>query len=167
MTSAGTDPAIDPTEFRRVMGRFPTGVTVVTSNGPDGLTGAAIGSFASISLDPCLVGFFLKVDSSSLPAIEAAGSFCVNLLRANQLDLCAVMASRSDDKFAGIEWRPAPATGSPIFSDIMGFIDCRVERTVDLGDHKLIVGAVQALDAGEDTDPMVFFTSKYGTFAAP
>lgn len=163
MTNDAT-PAIDPSEFRRVLGHFPTGVTVVTALGDDGPAGVAIGSFASISLDPPLVGFFLGTESTSGAVIESAGAFCVNILAAGQLELCGVMASKSPTKFDGVDWDPAPASGAPILAGCVGYIDCVVDRVIELGDHNLIVGAVRALDAFDVASPMVFHTGRYGGF---
>ena len=157
---------IDPADYRRVLGHFPTGVTVVTASPPDGPIGVAIGSFASISLDPPLVGFFLGTSSTSGAGIEAAGHFCVNVLASDQLELCGVMASKSPDKFAGVDTSAAPGTGAPVLPGIHALIDCSLESVIELGDHNLIVGRVQHLYADADgaTVPMVFHKGQYGTF---
>ncbi len=161
------DPTIDGGDFRKVLGHFPTGVTVVTATGAERPIGVAIGSFASISLDPPLVGFFLGTGSGSWPPMEAAGHFCVNVLRADQVELCGVMASKSDDKFAGVETTPAPWSGAPILPGVNAFIDCRIDQVTPLGDHNLVVGRVMHLELGPDGDagPMVFYQGGYGTFA--
>lgn len=164
--SDSQDPTIDSGDFRKVLGNFPTGVTVVTALGADRPIGVAIGSFASVSLDPPLVGFFLGTQSGSWPPMEAAGHFCVNVLRADQMELCGVMASKSDAKFEGVETTPAPWSEAPVLPGIQAFIDCRIEQVIELGDHNLIVGRVMHLDMGPDGDagPMVFFQGQYGTF---
>jgi flavin reductase (DIM6/NTAB) family NADH-FMN oxidoreductase RutF len=160
-----TGTSIDPADYRNVLGHFPTGVTVVTTATADGPIGVAIGSFTSISLDPPLVGFYLGTQSSSGQAIEAAGHFCVNVLCADQMELCGRMASRADDKFDGVEWTAA-GTGSPILPDVHAIIDCRLERVVEAGDHNLIMGRVVHLEARRDAPPMVFYRGGYGTFGS-
>lgn len=165
MSQNDSDPVIDPGQFRRVLGHFPTGVTVVTAQGPDGPVGVAIGSFVSISLEPPLVGFFLVTESSNWPAIEAAGQFCVNVLGSDQTELCGVMASRSEDKFSGVAITPAPATGAPMLPDVHAVIDCRLEDVVTVGDHILVVGRVLHLETpNPDASPMVFYKGQYGSF---
>ncbi len=167
MSDFPLDPEIDSGDFRHVLGHFPTGVTVVTSAGEPGSgrpVGIAIGSFASISLDPPLVGFFLGTQSGSWPAMEASGHFCVNVLSADQQELCGLMASRSESKFDGIEVQTA-ASGAPILPDVVAVIDCSIHQVVPAGDHNLIVGRVQSLGVGRDTDPMVFYKGQYGSFA--
>lgn len=164
---SSNDPVIDSGDFRQVLGHFPTGVTVVTANGAERPIGVAIGSFASISLDPPLVGFFLGTESGSWPPMEAAGHFCVNILRSDQQELCGVMASKSDDKFAGVETTPAPVTGAPVLPGVLGAIDCRIDEVVRTGDHNLIIGRVLHLAVSEegDTGPMVFYKGQYGSYA--
>lgn len=158
------DPEIDPGLFRQVMGHLPTGVTVVTANGADRLIGVAIGSFVSISLDPPLVGFFLGTQSGSWAPMEASGHFCVNILQSDQIELCGVMASKSDTKFDGVETVPAPHSGAPILAGAHAAIDCRIESVHELGDHNLIVGRVLTMDASGAGSPMVFYKGQYGSF---
>ena len=160
------EPLIEPKDFRRVLGHFPTGVTVVTANVDDNPIGVAIGSFVSISLDPPLVGFFLGNESGSGAAIEQAGHFCVNVLGADQIELCGTMASRGEDKFDGVQYSAAPISGAPVFAGAVATIDCILDSVVETGDHNLIVDLVQHLEATVNGgDPMVFFGGNYGTFA--
>lgn len=165
--SEHNDPTIEPSEFRRVLGHFPTGVTVVTAKGADKPVGVAIGSFASISLDPPLVGFFLVTESNSRSVIEEAGHFCVNVLNKDQAELCGVMASKAEDKFSGIYSYPAPGSGAPVLPDVHAVIDCRLDQVVELGDHVLMVGRVLHLETpSADGSPMVFYKGQYGGFGA-
>ncbi|MDH3293457.1 MAG: flavin reductase family protein [Acidimicrobiia bacterium] len=165
--AAHSHPEIDSGDFRHVLGHFPTGVTVVTSAGEPGSgcpAGVAIGSFASISLDPPLVGFFLGTSSGSWPAIEASGHFCVNVLCDDQQELCGLMASRSEDKFEGLDYETS-GTGAPILPGVHAVIDCLIDGVVPAGDHNLIVGRVQSLSTRRDHPPMVFYKGQYGSFA--
>jgi flavin reductase (DIM6/NTAB) family NADH-FMN oxidoreductase RutF len=159
------NPEIDSGDFRSVLGHFPTGVTVVTAPGEDRPVGVAIGSFVSISLDPPLVGFFLGTESGSWPPMEAAGHFCVNILCEDQQALCGVMASKSDEKFDGVDYEVAAGSGAPILPDIHAMIDCRIDEVVKVGDHNLIVGRVLQLETRRDAPPMVFYKGQYGSFS--
>ncbi|NNE95346.1 MAG: flavin reductase family protein [Acidimicrobiales bacterium] len=145
---------------------MPTGVTVVTATASSGPIGVAIGSFVSISLAPPLVGFFLGNQSGSGIGLREAGSFCVNILGPAQLDLCADMASRADDKFARWEWSSSSATGSPVFPGINAYVDCELHDIVSIGDHDLFVGRVLDLNTIAGGEPMVFHTGRYGSFGA-
>jgi 3-hydroxy-9,10-secoandrosta-1,3,5(10)-triene-9,17-dione monooxygenase reductase component len=98
---------IDPADFRKVLGHFPTGVMVVTGATDEGPAGMAIGSFASVSLDPPLVMFCPGSSSGTWQAIKETGAFCANILGEDQKDTCGVFAMPSDDRFAGIDWTTA------------------------------------------------------------
>ncbi len=156
------DPTIASELFRGVLGRFPTGVTAVTANTPAGPIGVAIGSFASVSLDPPLVGFFLGKQASSWPGISEAQSFCVNILGADQVELCGAMASGNPTKFDGVPTVPAPFSGAPILPDVAGWIDCRLWDVADGGDHHIVLGRVMAMEANIEIEPMVFLGGAYG-----
>lgn len=157
----------DGAHFRSVLGHFPTGVTVVTGMDGERPVGFTVGSFTSISLEPPLVGFFAMHDSDTWSAIAAAGAFCVNVLRNTQADLCWRFARGDEDaRFDVVGWRPAPFTGSPVIDGVGAWIDCTVDRTVELGDHELVVGAVRALDHHLETHlPLVFYRGALGAFA--
>jgi 3-hydroxy-9,10-secoandrosta-1,3,5(10)-triene-9,17-dione monooxygenase reductase component len=162
-------PGIDRSHFRSVLGHIPTGVTVVTGLVGDQPWGFTVGSFTSISLDPPLVGFFAMNDSDTWTAMRGAGGFCVNVLRNTQADLCWRFArpGNEDARFDGVHWWPSPVTGSPVIDGVGAWIDCATERTVVLGDHELVVGAVRALDHNSETHvPLVFYRGALGGFAA-
>ncbi len=154
---------IDPAEFRAVLGRFPTGVTVVTTGKDGANSGAAIGSFFSISLEPPLVGFCVGMNSGSLSAIRDSGHFTVNILSNQQADVSGAFASKLEDKFQGVDHSPG-VTGAPRIAGSLAFIDCVLEGELDGGDHAIVVGRVQALEVGDSGTPLVFFQGKYGTF---
>lgn len=158
-------PAIfDSAKFRQVLGHFPTGVTVITAAPDSGPVGLAVGSFASVSLDPPLVAFFPDKGSSSWPLIEAAGTFCVNILAEDQEDVCRRFASKGDDKFAGLGWRPA-GSGAPRLDGVLAWIDCDIDSVVEAGDHFCVMGRVRDLEVGHNGAPLLFFRGGYGRFA--
>jgi 3-hydroxy-9,10-secoandrosta-1,3,5(10)-triene-9,17-dione monooxygenase reductase component len=155
--------SFDSARFRTVLGHFPTGVTVITAAGADGPVGFTIGSFVSVSLDPPLVGFLPQKTSQTWAPMELAGSFCVNVLSAEQGELCWRFAKERDDKFSGVGWRPAPVSKAPLLDGALAWIDCTIEAVSDAGDHIFVLGRVHGLDAG-DGDPQLFFRGKLGTF---
>ena len=154
----------DEARFRQVLGHFTTGVTVITAEAPDGPVGLAVGSFASVSLDPPMVGFFPDRGSSSWPKIEAAGHFCVNILAEAQEDVCRRFASKGDDKFRGLGWHSA-SSGAPVLDGILAWIDCNIESITDAGDHFFVLGRVRDLSVVHDGAPLLFFRGGYGRFA--
>ena len=155
---------IDSGEFRNVLGHFPTGVTEVTAVNNGKPIGMAIGSFTSVSLEPPRVAFLPGKESGSWKEIREAGSFCVNVMGQDQMEVCGVMASRAEDKFADVEWSPA-GSGSPIISGSIAYIDCDIEMIHDGGDHDIVIGRVLKLEVMDSKSPLVFFQGNYGTFS--
>jgi 3-hydroxy-9,10-secoandrosta-1,3,5(10)-triene-9,17-dione monooxygenase reductase component len=155
---------VDGAKFRQVLGHFPTGVTVITAIHEGVPVGLAVGSFASLSLDPPLVLFCPGGQSSSWPKIRAAGSFCVNILGADQEHVCRVFASKEPDKFANLGWAKTAVTGSPRLDGVLAWIDCTIEQVLPGGDHAIVVGAVKDLDATDSSGPLVFYRGGYGRF---
>ncbi|GGR76028.1 hypothetical protein GCM10010284_06190 [Streptomyces rubiginosohelvolus] len=153
---------IAPAEFRRVLGHFASGVTVVTARDADGPTGFACQSFASLSLDPPLVSFMVARTSTTWPRIARAGVFCVNVLGAEQSALCRGFAVSGSDKFAGVAYGDAPATGSPLLDSVPAWIDCRIHAVHTGGDHLIVVGRVEALGAEEEGEPLLFHRGAFG-----
>lgn len=153
---------IAPAEFRRVLGHFASGITVVTARDADGPTGFACQSFASLSLDPPLVTFMVARTSTTWPRIARAGAFCVNILGAEQGALCRGFAVSGADKFAGVAYGDAPATGSPLLDSVPAWIDCRIHAVHTGGDHLIVVGRVEALGAEEEGEPLLFHRGAFG-----
>ena len=159
------DALIEAQRFRQVLGHFPTGVVVITGRDDDGSpAGLAIGSFSSVSLDPPLVAFFPDKSSSSWPKIEKSGSFCVNILAAEQEPICRAFATKGGDKFANLTWQPG-ATGSPVLDGVVAWIDCDIDKVDEAGDHYMVIGRVRELEIARSTLPLLFFQGGYGRFA--
>lgn len=157
-----------PERLREVLGHFCTGVTVVTALDGDGRpVGFSCQSFVSLSLEPPLVSFAVSRMSRSWPGIQYADRFCVNILSADQETLCRRFADRGADRFAGVEWWPGPATGSPRLAGALAWVDCTLDAVYPGGDHRIAVGRVRALGAAEEgTDPLLYFRSAFRTPAA-
>jgi flavin reductase (DIM6/NTAB) family NADH-FMN oxidoreductase RutF len=148
-------------EFRRVLGNFASGVTVVTAPGP---TGFACQSFVSLSLEPALVAFMVGRTSATWPRIARAGVFCVNVLGADQEEACRAFAVSGADKFAGVAWDPAPVSGSPRIVGAPAWIDCAIHSVHTGGDHLVVVGRVDALGCADDGEPLLFHKGRFGRF---
>ncbi|MFE3584312.1 flavin reductase family protein [Streptomyces vinaceus] len=160
---------VSPARFRAVLGNFASGVTVITApaaEGEDGPAGFACQSFASLSLDPPLVTFMVARTSTTWPRIARAGVFCVNILGAEQGELCRAFAVSGADKFAGIAHTPAPVTGSPQLDAVPAWIDCRIHAVHTGGDHLIVVGRVEAMGAAGEDGPLLFHKGRFGRLAA-
>ncbi len=172
--------AIAPAEFRNVLGTFATGVTVITAPATtrgddndeggreDRPAGFACQSFSSLSLDPPLVTFLVGRTSTTWPRIARAGVFCVNILAADQGDLCRGFAASGTDKFAGVPYDAAPVSGSPRLAGTLAWIDCTIHAVHTGGDHLIVVGRVNALGApGEDEPPLLFHKGRFCSGQSP
>ncbi len=156
--------SFDTAQFKEVMGRFASGVTIVSGMEEGEPVGFTCQSFISLSAEPPFVAVAPARTSTSWPRIARAGSFCVNVLADHQMDLGRSFAVSGGPKFEGVDWRPAPATGSPLIEGSLAWVDCRVELVHDAGDHELIIGKVLDLGRGEGS-PLLYFQSRFATVA--
>ncbi|MGW0206397.1 flavin reductase family protein [Streptomyces sp. NPDC003233] len=161
---------VEPGEFRRVLGSFASGVTVITAPAADGEVGPAgfaCQSFASLSLEPPLICFMVGRTSTTWPRIARAGVFCVNVLSAGQGEQCRAFAVSGADKFAGVAYDAAPASGSPRLAGSAAWIDCTVHAVHTGGDHLIVVGRVDALGAEDPAEPLLFHRGRFARISHP
>lgn len=146
MTNPADDASFDPKAFRRALGNFATGVTIITTVGPDGeKVGVTASSFNSLSMDPPLVLWSSMKEARSCAAFENASHFAVNILSSDQMDMSNHFARQQDDKFAGFEWEEGLG-GAPIFPNAAGRFQCETYDKLDGGDHWIFVGKVIEFD---------------------
>ena len=160
---ASDNSAIDPREFRNALGTFGTGVTIVTAMAPDGKPyGVTCNSFASVSLNPPLVLWSLGTFSQGLMTFQNASHFTVNVLSVSQEALAMRFAKSSDDKFAGVEWKPGLGN-SPVIAGCVASFQCRVANRYYGGDHVIFLGAVESY-AYNRQEPLLFTRGGFGRF---
>src|SRR5690606_23713940 len=158
---------IDPATCREPRGPSPTGGAVITAIDEAGRpAGMVVGSFTSVSLDPPLVAYLPMRQSRTYARLRTSRHFCVNVLAADQQELCRTFASRTADKFAGVRWRPAPG-GSPVRDGAVSWIECEVTQELDGGDHVIVLGRVRDLAVVRQALPLLFFQGGYGRFSLP
>lgn len=155
----------DPQRFRQVLGRFATGVTVVTVRQGDLMRGMTANAFSSVSLDPPLVLVSVDKKADTHALMMEAGAFCVNILaehRREWSDWWAGRAPKDQDQFLDKPYT-TKVTGSPVLEDCIGYIDCKLWASYDGGDHTLFVGEVQEAAINDDPElkPLLFFASQY------
>ena len=153
---------INPRAFRDTLGRFPTGVTVITTVDATGKWhGVTIGSFASLSLQPPLVCFSLDKTANCHPAFMACDKFAVNVLAEDQRDISGMFASKDPER----PWDAVPTRsgngGVPLIEGSCACIECELEATYPGGDHDIIVGRVVGLEPAVAGRPLVFFGGGY------
>lgn len=157
----GADTARD---FRTALGRFATGVTLVSTLGPDGApVGFVANSFASLSLDPPLVLWSPARSARRFPIFAEARHFAIHILAQHQADWPARFA-RDGAGFAGLDWT-LTAEGVPVLPGVPSRFDCIQHATHPGGDHLIIVGRVVRVTLEEGT-PLIFAQGQYGGFTA-
>ena len=147
-------------QLRSALGRFTTGVTIVSCRDADGgFVGLTANSFNSLSLDPPLVLWSLRQASPSLAAFSAAPRFAVNVLAESQVELSRRFASRRDGKFAEGGWA-AGEYGAPVLAGCAAVFECETVSHQQAGDHWLFIGRVLAC-AESALQPLVFQAGHY------
>ncbi len=149
---------VDPRDFRDAIGRFATGVAIVTCDAPAGPAGLTTNAVSSLSLDPLLLLVCFDNRSRTLQAVRTAERFAVNMLRAEQEELASTFASKAEqaEKFAVATHRIAH--GVPVLDDALAWLACDLESLVPGGDHTIGIGRVTATwTSPEDGPPLLFY----------
>ncbi len=151
--------SIDQRQFRDALGRFATGVVVITAQGEDGPAGFTCQSFSSLSLDPPLAVFSATSTSSSWGKLRTARELGISVLSADQVALATQFATSGVDKFAGVSWHVG-GNGAPLIDGALAHVEGSIESITAQGDHDLVVVAVSRV-ASFDGEPALYFK---GTF---
>ena len=156
-------PVADALVYRDVMGRFPTGVTVVSARAPQGVRMMTANSFTSVSLEPLLVLICVDLTARFHQALISAGEWGVSVLAADQEPLARLFAGRAGPgDLHAVPHRLGPLTGAPLLDGAVAQLECRTVATHPGGDHTVVVGAV--LDGAvtrEGVSPLVFYRGRY------
>lgn len=162
--------SIDAASFKNVMSRWASGVTIVTTIHEGQFKGTTVSSFTSVSLDPPLILICLAQKLYTHQLLQQSGVFAVNILKAEQVEwgkLFAGMYPEIEDRFADIDVHTAK-TGSPLFREALGWLDCRIVHAYPAGDHTIFVAEVLAGGMGDDNTsaaPMVYHNRQWGRFS--
>lgn len=154
LTKNGPDMPVDPDVFRRSMSKFATGVAVVTAADGGALYGMTVNSLTSVSLTPCLLLICPKRGSATGTAIRNSERFVVNVLEAEQEELCKRFVGENAKRFEGME-PEFSADGVPLLDGCIAHISCRLHAIHPGGDHDIIIGEVTDC-AGFDGKPLIF-----------
>lgn len=152
--------------FRNALGRFATGITVVTTRTPAGkFEGMTANSFSAVSLNPPLILWSIKNEAPSLRSFLDAGMFAINVLAQEQADLSHQFATPSTDKFRGVRWSEG-AGGCPLLAGTLAQFECRLTDAIPAGDHRILLGRVLRASYDEKEAPLLFSSGRYA-IAAP
>jgi flavin reductase (DIM6/NTAB) family NADH-FMN oxidoreductase RutF len=153
-------PPIDYRPLRNALGRFATGVAVITTCTQDGKKeGLTCNSFSAVSLDPPLVLWSLRRDAASLASFMASGCFAVSVLSAGQSHLCRHFATACEDKFDSMFHREGLGN-CPLLDEALATFECTVETALPGGDHMVFLGRVKRATY-RDGEPLIFSAGRY------
>ncbi len=149
--------------YRDTIGHLATGVTIVTTTGPDGPAGMTTNAVTSLSLDPLLLLVCFDRGSRTLDGVRSSRRFAVNVLRAADGDLAAIFASKrvAREKFERVTHRESH--GVPVIDSALAWIACELHELLEGGDHVIGIGEVTGMGVGECGDPLVYYRGGYTT----
>ncbi|MFH8802238.1 flavin reductase family protein [Streptomyces sp. NPDC017936] len=163
--TAGTATAQRAALFRRAAGRFPTGVTVLTTLADGEPYGMTANAFMTVSLDPLLVAVGIGHRARAHEHVLRSGRFAVTVLAGHQEPAARRFADPArpvgEAAFAADAWTRAPATGCPVLTEGAAWFDCTVHATHPTGDHTLVVGRVEAFAPLDADHPLIFLNSDF------
>ena len=146
------------------MGRFASGVTVVTAKGGDGLPcGMTVSAFSSVSLEPPLILVCIDKRASIHDSLKEGSHFAVNILAEEQEVISRRFASKEEDRFGGVGYKDG-ITGAPLLDGAIAYLECRVAHEYPGGDHTIVVGEVIHTQVTEGR-PLAYFRGGYAQLA--
>jgi flavin reductase (DIM6/NTAB) family NADH-FMN oxidoreductase RutF len=152
-------------EFKQVLGRWPSGVTVVTAYDNGVAHGMTASSFTSVSLHPPLISVCLDRQARTLAAIQRSDAFAVNVLGEDQAAVSVRFASTEDEAYKFERAPTLGARGCPLIAGAVAQLECSVFQQVEAGDHIILLGAVEQMSVGGGP-PLLYLQGKYGRFAS-
>ena len=153
---------LDPREFRRALGHFATGVTVVTAEHGGKPFGATISAVSALSAEPPMVLVCLNQNLGTHAAIQQSGRFTINILSDEQGELARTFATPNADKFVNAAWAATPH--GPRLPEAIAHLSCRVVQTHEGGTHRIFVGSVLQATTAADRGPLSYFRGQFGRF---
>ena len=155
------EPTLEPRKFRDTVGRFATGVTVVTWGDGEHARGMTANALCSLSLDPMLLLVCVDRKTTAHVQMEHTQAFVVNVLADDQIEVSKTFAQHGLEDMAGVSWQPR-VTGAPVIDGVLAWLDCEVAERLDGGDHTIYVGRVVAVEiARPDAEPLIFYGGRY------
>ena len=152
---------MEAVDFRRLMGFWATGVSVITAQGEQGPAGATANALSSLSLDPPLALVCFDLSSRTLAAVRESERFGINMLSAGQEDISRLFATKKsqEEKFAEIDHHLDQ--GVPVIDNCLAYLVCGLDSELRRGDHVIAIGQVLESGVDEDAAPLLFYRSEY------
>jgi flavin reductase (DIM6/NTAB) family NADH-FMN oxidoreductase RutF len=155
--------ALTRDDYRRLIGCFATGVTIITMARGEEVRGMTANAVTSVSLDPLLLLICVDKRTITHEFLEEAQAFAVNILAEDQEQVSRALASHDSEdarRLVGYRYHPGQ-TGSPILDDCLAFVECQVTEVLPGGDHSIFIGRVEAGEVMREVPPLIFFRGKY------
>jgi flavin reductase (DIM6/NTAB) family NADH-FMN oxidoreductase RutF len=155
--------ALTRDDYRRLIGCFATGVTIITMARGEEVRGMTANAVTSVSLDPLLLLICVDKRTITHEFLEEAQAFAVNILAEDQEQVSRALASHDSEdarRLIGYRYHPGQ-TGSPILDDCLAFVECQVTEVLPGGDHSIFIGRVEAGEVMREVPPLIFFRGKY------
>jgi flavin reductase (DIM6/NTAB) family NADH-FMN oxidoreductase RutF len=157
------NPPLDKASFRHAMGHFASGVTVMTTTAAGRMHGMTVSAFASQSLEPLLILVSVERSTVMHQLVAQSGGFAINILDEHGEGTARFFADNA--RLNGPEFKESTyhlgVTGSPILKEATGYLEATVDRTLDAGDHTIVVGRVVAVKIVRETAPLIYYRSGY------
>ena len=152
---------MEPVDFRRLMGFWATGVSVITAQGDEGPAGATANALSSLSLEPPLALVCFDLSSRTLAAVRESERFCINMLSAGQEDVSRLFATKKsqEEKFAEIDHHLVQ--GVPVIDNSLAYLVCGLDSELRRGDHVIAIGQVLESGVDKDASPLIFYRAEY------
>ena len=152
---------MEPVDFRRLMGFWATGVSVITAQGDEGPAGATANALSSLSLEPPLALVCFDLSSRTLAAVRESERFCINMLSAGQEDVSRLFATKKsqEEKFAEIDHHLVQ--GVPVIDNSLAYLVCGLDSELRRGDHVIAIGQVLESGVDKDASPLLFYRAEY------
>ena len=148
-------------EFKKAVGKFPTGVTVISATHDNKLWGFTANSFVSVSLEPKLISFCLSKSAGSFPAFNSVRHFTISILASDQEEISKNFARKAEDKFKNIDYTFTNDTKIPLITGAVCDIECSKFEQFECGDHVIFVGEVTKTEVDQNKSPLVYFAKSY------
>ena len=151
--------------FRRLMGSWTTGVSVISAAGHDGAAGVTANALASLSLEPQLVLVCFDLTSRTLTAVREANRLCINMLAADQEEISRTFATKASHEEKFVEVSHRIEHGTPVLDGCLAWLVCDVASEFRQGDHVVVIGNVVDGAVDSEAEPLLYYRGAYGRLA--
>ncbi len=149
-------------EFKAAVGKFPTGIAIITCNDLNTLYGFTANSFTSVSLSPPLISFCLNHSARSIKAFKNSDYFAISILANDQSEISQYFATpKKKDRFQNTSYQLGEASNSALIIGATCWIECSKYQQIDCGDHTIFIGKVEKTKINNDKPPLLYYSKKY------